>query len=662
VSTYTQRVSSPAVPDLVGEVLDGRYEVLEHLADGGMARVYKARDTRLDREVALKVLRPHLVHDDEFVRRFEREARSAASLQHANIVGVLDYGHDRGHLFIVMEYVAGRTLRQIIDDEGSLTPRAALDLMDPVLDALGHAHRAGLIHRDVKPENVLVRDDGVVKVADFGLVRAVTSQTVTSSSSVLLGTVAYVSPEQVGRGIADARSDVYAAGLILFELLTGTKAFTGELPVNVAFMHVHEDAPTVSSRAAGTPRALDEAVATAAARDPDARPADALAFRSLLATVRRGLTPAQLDRRLGPTGSRATGDTHGAVGAGASTAALPVSSRHQTTTSLPTVAGAGASTDEGDVVAVGARGGSRPPRDGIEGRRRRRWPWVLVALSAALLAATVWAFTRGPLEPTPVPQVTNLEAAKAHQALTAVGLTGRDTQAFSEDVPVGTVISSDPGAGTTIWKWDTVTLVISKGQERYPVPALAGVPLDQALQQLRDGHLSSGTQAQDFSETVPSGSVISSDPVAGTPLPPGGAVNLVVSKGKKPIDVQDFTNKPYADAQAALTGAGLVTTVTEEQNSDSVPKGAVIAQQPAGGQLFKGDTVSFVVSKGPVMVAVPNVVGNQVGPATATLEAAGFKVTVHKLLPGINFGTVQSTDPVAGTQVPKGSTITLKTV
>lgn len=644
MNTYTQRVSTPALPDLVGEVLDARYEVLEHVADGGMAVVYKALDTRLDREVALKVLKPHLVHDEEFVRRFEREARAAASLQHANIVGVLDYGRDRGHLFIVLEYVAGRTLRQIIDDEGSLTPRAALDLMDPVLDALGQAHRAGLIHRDVKPENVLVREDGVVKVADFGLVRAVTSQTVTSSSSVLLGTVAYVSPEQVARGIADARSDVYSAGLILFELLTGTKAFTGELPVNVAFMHVHEDAPRVSSRAAGTPTALDDAVATAASRDPDARPADALAFRSLLARVRAGLTAAQLDRRLGPSGPRSSADTRGAVGSGASTAALPVAGRAQTTASIPTSSSALATT---------------PPR--AVARRRRRWPWVLVALSAALLAATLWAFTSGPLEPTPVPKLAGSEVAKAHDALAAVGLTGRDSEAFSEDIPAGVVISSTPTEGTTVWKWNTVDLVVSKGQERYAVPTLAGATLDAGLQALRDAHLSSGTQGQEFSETVPEGSIISSDPVAGTPLPPGGAVNLVVSKGRQPIDVPDFTGKPYADAEAALTAAGLAPTVSEQQNSDTVPKGSVISQQPARGQLFKGDAVTFVVSKGPVLVAVPDVFGKQQGEAKSILEAAGFKVSVEKLLGGV-FGTVRSTDPAAGTQVPKGSTVTIRVV
>ncbi|HOA66062.1 MAG TPA: protein kinase, partial [Phycicoccus elongatus] len=423
-------MSSPAVPDLVGEVLDGRYEVLEHLADGGMAIVYRALDLRLHREVALKVLRPHLVHDDEFVRRFEREARSAAGLQHPHIVGVLDYGSDNGHLFIAMEYVAGRTLRQVLEDEGSLTPRAALDILDPTLDALAHAHRAGLIHRDVKPENVLLRDDGVVKVADFGLVRAVTSQTVTSSSQVLLGTVAYVSPEQVGRGIADARSDVYAAGLILFEMLTGEKAFSGDLPVNVAFQHVHEDVPKVSSKVAGTPKVLDEIVSAAGARDPDLRPTDAAEFRSLLAGARSRLSDQQLDRRLGTARTGTDGSGRSAAALSAATAPLPVPSSDVATTTLPTA------TPQPALPPVRT---ASPVK-----RKRKAWPWVLVALSAALLAATVWVFTEGPLTPTPVPKVEGLELAAAQKALTSVGLASSTQQAFSEDAAAGIVISSDP--------------------------------------------------------------------------------------------------------------------------------------------------------------------------------------------------------------------------
>lgn len=664
MSTYTHRVSSPAVPDLVGEVIDGRYEVLEHLADGGMAVVYRALDTRLDREVALKVMRPHLVHDLEFVRRFEREARSAARLSHPHIVGVLDQGDDAGHLFIALEYVPGRTLRDVLDEEGSLTPRAALDILDPALDALGYAHRAGLVHRDVKPENILIRDDGVVKVADFGLVRAVTSQTVTSSSSVLLGTVAYVSPEQVGRGIADARSDVYAAGLILYEMLAGEKAYGGDTPVNVAFQHVHEDVPELAARAVGVPPMLDDAIATASARDPDERPADATALRALLGEVRRGLSSEQLDRHIDSTGP--------GRGTSSRTAVLPVAAKGAATAPLPTAKPSGPSSTKGSGPAptqgIG-RATDRPvppngpePHSGDTGRRRRRWPWVLVVLSALLLGGTVWAFTEGPFTPTPIPKVAGIEVGQVHADLTALGLTYREQEAFSEDVPAGHVISSNPVEGTTVWKSSTVHLIVSKGPERYAVPSLAGAALDSALGAITDNHLTAGTIAQEFSEEVAEGHVISSDPVADTALPPGGVVNLVVSKGRQPIPLSDWTGKPYGDAEAALTEAGLAPVNSGTENSDTIPKGSIIRQDPAPGQYFLGQQVSFIVSDGPALFAVPDVVGRQVDAATATLKAAGFEVRVQKLLPGINFGTVQSMDPGAGTMLPKGSTITLKTV
>ena len=243
---------------LIGRTLDGRYRVLRRLADGGMATVYLALDERLGREVALKVMREHLVHDESFVTRFHREARSAASLSHPNVVAVYDQGRDGDVMFLVMEHVPGLTLREVMREEGALTPRAALDILEPVLLALGEAHANGLIHRDVKPENVIINDNGTVKVADFGLARAVTSQTVTSTSGVLLGTVAYLSPEQVERGIADARSDVYAAGLMLFEMLTGTKAVTGDTAIHVAYQHVHGGMPLPSSRVPGLDPALDD--------------------------------------------------------------------------------------------------------------------------------------------------------------------------------------------------------------------------------------------------------------------------------------------------------------------------------------------------------------------------------------------------------------------
>ena len=282
---------------LIEHVLDGRYRVLSHLADGGMATVYVALDLRLDRKVALKVMRPDLAKDETFVSRFRREARSAAKLSHPNVVAVYDQGEDDGNVFLTMELVNGLTLRQVMQAEGPLTPRAALDIIDPVLQALGAAHSAGLIHRDVKPENVILREDGTVKVADFGLARAIATGTSTAQTGVLLGTVAYLSPEQVERGVADARSDVYAAGLLLFEMLAGSKAFLGDSPIHVAYQHVHSEVPAPSSRINTVPAALDQLVARASARNPDDRPRDANEMLSELRRSRQLLSPAELDLR-----------------------------------------------------------------------------------------------------------------------------------------------------------------------------------------------------------------------------------------------------------------------------------------------------------------------------------------------------------------------------
>ena len=330
MTSYTLGVSSGVTESLLGRVVDGRYRVQSHIADGGMASVYLALDTRLDRDVALKVLRRDLAQDEAFASRFRREARSAARLSHPNVVSVFDQGDDDGHMFLAMEYVPGQTLREVMKAEGPLTPRAALDLMTPVLQALGAAHRAGIIHRDVKPENIILReDDGTVKVADFGLARAVSNQTSYSQTGVLLGTVAYLSPEQVERGIADARSDVYAAGLILFEMLTGTKAFVGDTPIHIAYQHVHGSIPAPSSRVPTVPAELDALVALATSRDPDQRPADAGDFLAEVRKSRAMLTPTELDRR--PEGSSAMGAGDSTV-AVERTSALPVEASHQAST------------------------------------------------------------------------------------------------------------------------------------------------------------------------------------------------------------------------------------------------------------------------------------------------------------------------------------------
>ena len=639
---------------LVGHVLDGRYRVLSHIADGGMATVYLALDTRLDREVALKVMRPALAADETFVSRFRREARSAARLSHPNVVAVFDQGEDDGTIFLAMEYVPGQTLREVMQAEGPLTPRAALDFLDPMLQALASAHRAGIIHRDVKPENVILREDGTVKVADFGLARAVTTQTTAAQTGMLLGTVAYLSPEQVERGIADARSDVYAAGLILFEMLTGEKAFIGDTPIHVAYQHVHGSVPAPSSRVADVPPELDSLVAHATSRDPDQRPADADGFLTEVRSTRRALSPTELDHR--PEGAAA-------AAAGAST--VPVAR----TTALPLGAGAGAAgagaAGAGAADAAHTEVVSRSDRaeQRAEDRRDRGpWRWVVAALVLlAAVAAGLWYFTMGPGSPTVVPVVAGKTYEQAARELTAAHLNAKRVNAFDEKVAKDTVISGNPGAGAEVGRSTTVTLTVSKGPERYTVPELVGSTETEAKARLEEKRLSLGSTSQAFDEKVPAGQIVSTTPKAGTALKRGAAVNIVVSKGRQPIELQDFTGKPADQAVGALTDAGLQVDATKQEFSTDVPKGSVISQSPADGTLYRGDKVTLVVSKGPEMVKVPDVQGKQLDQAQKILEDAGFKVKVESFMGGI-FGTVRSQDPGAGKDAPKGSVVTLVVV
>lgn len=657
-SPYTRRVSTAPTDDLVGELLDGRYRVLERLADGGMASVYLAVDTRLDREVALKVMRPHLAQDETFRSRFHREARSAARLSHPGVVAVFDQGEDEGRMFLAMEYVPGQTLREVIQAEGALTPRAALDIMLPVLEALAAAHRAGIIHRDVKPENVILREDGAVKVADFGLARAVTSHTVTSSSGLLLGTVSYLSPEQVERGIADARSDVYAAGLVLFEMLTGTKAFDGDTAINVAYQHVHAGAPRLASRVPDAPEVLDELVAAATSRDPDGRPADAAAFAGLVRTARRELSADELDDR--PSAAEA-----GALAATVTrTTALPLD--RQTRDRQTRDRGEPAAPSLRDQVrgATPATAGVAVRRTPVSRERRRAlWPWILVVVAAAIASATAWFFIAGPGAPTVVPAVVGKPVAAAESALRVAHLDPTRREGFSETVAKGVVISSTPKATEEVRRGTTVTLVVSKGPERYAVPTLAGTSQAEATDRITGANLVLGEVTEKFDEKVPEGQVIASDPKAGTSLKRGTTVALTVSKGRQPIKVANFTGKPLSSAKTALGKAGLVVEVSGEENSDTVPAGSIIRQEPAGGTLFKGDKVTVVTSKGPVLVAIPTgLIGKQFTEVKGLLEGLGFTVRERQAIPGINFGTVQGLNPPEGSPQPKGSEIVVTTV
>ncbi len=648
VTTYTRAVSSTG-DALIGRTLDGRYRVRSRIAEGGMATVYLAVDQRLDREVALKVMRAHLVHDDSFVTRFRREARSAAALSHPNVVAVYDQGEDDGHMFLAMEYVSGQTLREVLSDEGALSPRAALDVLEPLLQALSEAHAKGLIHRDVKPENVILSENGTVKVADFGLARAVSSQTVTSSSGMLLGTVAYLSPEQVERGIADARSDVYAAGLVLFEMLTGTKAFTGDTPIHVAYQHVHAGVPVPSTRAEGLPPALDELVAAATSRDPDERPADASAFLELVRRTRESLPTEVLDAR--PAGAAAL-----------AAAAVPTAA----TAALPVAGGGGTDVATRPHTDTAALSVPPPPLEGVvvagedDRAGARRW-WPLVLVAAAVLALTGWFFLAGPGSSVAVPAVEGRSQEQAVAALETAGLGASIEETFSEDVAKGTVISVDPSAGSDVRKGSDVTVVVSKGPERYAVPDVVGSTVAEATKRLEEARLARGKVTSRYDEKVPEGQVISTDPKVGSNQKPGTEVALVVSKGREPIDVPDWTGKDATKAAKALSDLGLKVDATRQENSDTVPKGRVISQDPTGGTLYRGDQVTLVVSKGPVMVEVPDVIGKTLDQARGILERAGFTVDVKEALGGF-FRTVRFQDPKGGTSAPKGSTVTLTIV
>jgi serine/threonine-protein kinase len=470
---------------------------------------------------------------------------------------------------------------------------------------------------------------------------------------VLLGTVAYLSPEQVERGIADARSDVYAAGLILFEMLTGTKAFTGDTPIHIAYQHVHGSIPAPSSRVSSVPSELDALVALATSRDPDQRPHDA---EDVLAEVRKSramLTPTELDRRPEGPAALAGGASTVAV---ERTSALPVHEpRHvgQGGRALPPVALPIDRTPTTPPVLHGR------VVDAYDDDRRGPWRWIGLALAVALVAGVAaWWFLAGPGSPTVVPQTTRLTFAQAQAKLTSAHLGADQVESFDESVPKGIVMSTDPGAGQEVRRGTDVKVTVSKGPERYAVPNVVNKSAAEARDQITTAKLVVGTSKEAFDEKVAAGLVVSVDPKVGTSLKRGSKVNLVISKGRQPIAVTDFTNKPAAEAVDALSKAGLTVDATEQANSDTVPKGNVISQSPAGGNLYKGDTVKLVVSKGPVMVKVPDVSGTQADEAEQILRTAGFDVKREKALGGI-VGTVHHTNPAAGTEAPKGSVVTM---
>ncbi|SOD87178.1 Stk1 family PASTA domain-containing Ser/Thr kinase [Streptomyces sp. Ag109_G2-15] len=630
---------------LVGQVLDGRYRVDARIAVGGMATVYRALDTRLDRVLALKVMHPTLAADGSFVERFIREAKSVARLAHPNVVQVFDQGTDGSYVYLAMEYIAGCTLRDVLRERGALQPRAALDILEPVLAALGAAHRAGFVHRDMKPENVLIGDDGRVKVADFGLVRSV--DTVTSTTGAVLGTVSYLAPEQIEQGTADPRVDVYACGVVLYEMLTGGKPHSGDSPAQVLYKHIHEDVPPPSALVPGLPYELDELVASATARTPDIRPQDAAALLGQVLRARAGLSAEQLDAL--PPQALSAEHEHRDISADR-TSVIPRS----LTVPRPLP------VNEDEDPAAGVQHTSRLHAPPVPPRRTRRL--VLTVVAAVLVVfgvgAGVWYINSGQF--TKVPPLLSKTEAQARERLDTAGLNvGKVKRAYNDTVKRGTIISTDPAPGARIRDNDSVTLTISLGPETVNVPDLEGQPLAKAQARLKADGLEPGMVTREFSDDVPMGSVIATTPQAGTKRHAGSAIALTVSKGSR-IDVPDVTGKDLDVARQELTDAGLKVKIAAEQINSEYDKGKVAAQSPGdGSQAAQGDTVTLTLSKGPEMIEVPDVVGSSVDDATKRLEAYGFQVEKDRGLLGLFGDTVTKQSVEGGKKAPKGSTITI---
>ena len=626
-------------PNLVGTTLDDRYRIERFLARGGMATVYEATDLRLDRVVALKVMHPHLAHDDAFVTRFQREAKSAARLTHGHVVGVFDQGFDGDHAYLAMEYVPGRTLRDVLRDFGPLSPEQALVLLDPVLEALAAAHAAGFVHRDIKPENVLISDDGRVKVADFGLARAMETSEQSLTHGVIIGTVAYLSPEQVERGEADGRSDIYAAGILLYEMITGTLPHAGESPLSVAYQHVNNDVPAPSSVHAGIPPEVDALVVTATRRDPDLRYQSATDFLADVRRMRGSLPP--------PRPFADSRDT------------LIVDARDlRGREARPAVASGTASSSRSGV------GSATTETQQSTTRRRSRAPIVAILLLLGVLAAAFggWWLAAGPGRTTPTPDVLGLTVEQAEETLAAEGL-GLEIagEEFSETAAAGAVASTDPAPGDGVQVDGTVIATVSKGPERYEVPDVRGLDQTEATAALQGANLTVGTVREAYDDRAEVGTVASLSPKVGTSVGPGTPIEVVISKGPKPVPVPRVEGRKLAAAKAALSEAGLKADV-RQRFSEKVKDGSVISVRPTEGTVIdSGSTVTLVVSKGPPPVTVPNLVDMPRDKAVATLRSLGLKARV---LEGdfSPLNRVISQSATAGSEVPKGSTITLRII
>jgi eukaryotic-like serine/threonine-protein kinase len=669
-----------------GQLLDGRYRVGSWIARGGMATVYLGTDTKLDRSVALKVAHAELTGDPEFVRRFTGEARSVARLSSPNVVAVYDQGAEGDVLYLVMEYVPGRTLRELLRERGRLSPREALDIISGVLTGLAAAHQAGIVHRDVKPENVLLGDYNTVKVADFGLARAA-SRASHTRTGMIIGTAAYLAPEQVSRSVSDTRTDVYAAGVMLYEMLTGAQPHTGDTPLAVAHKHVSDAVPAPSGLVPGLPPSLDALVALATNRDPDFRPADASQFLRAIADVRRGLPiggpgPAPAGPPVPPLPAAALlpaavappeAPPFAAPPVGVPPAEFPWFDEDHPAPDGPGGAHHTLVVPAGGLAYDGVPYGGLPygeddappsyPRRA--GRYRRggepllqRWLFsrrlIYVALTLAVVAIVgviAWWVTDG--QYVTVPQVSAMAAGTARAELQNLGFAVQLGPAqHSNVVAQGDVIRTDPAVGSSARRGAVVVLTVSTGPVMISVPQVTGLSQAAAEAALRKAGLTPGAVTQTASSTIGAGVVISTNPGAGTAWPQNKKVGLTVSAGPP---LPNFVGQQFQAAQGQAQSGGYQLQQVTDANS-SQPQGTITSQSPAAGTpITPGEVVVVHVSNGPPEAPVPNVTGDSVREATRILEQAGFQVQVNS---GFFSGeTVTSTSPSG--QAPQGSTITL---
>jgi serine/threonine-protein kinase len=681
----------------VGQLLGGRYQVGSRIARGGMATVYLATDTRLDRVVALKIAHPELSDDADFVRRFIGEAHSAARLSSPNVVAIYDQGSQGRLHYIAMEYVAGRTLRDLLDERGRLRPGEALDIMTGVLTGLAAAHQAGFAHRDVKPENVLLATNGEIKVADFGLARSVAGAAATKGG-MLIGTAAYLAPEQVVGGTSDARTDVYAAGIMLFELLTGVQPHVGESPLAVAHKHVDEVVPPPSSVLAGLSPALDALVAMATSRDPDLRPADAAQFLRAIDEVRSGLGVERAGAHRAPVRYEELPDSAPYATTGGMSA-LPSLAPHGYPTPSPPPPGPGGPSSVNHTLVVpggaafdhpGSRGGPggpvgpgagygysddpgfgaapgygdgsgeydryyrTPPAPAEPWLQRmlfgRRFWYLLGGVAAiAIVALGAWWLSSGRY--TKLPPMRGLAASAARSDLTKLGFSVHMGKAKYAALPKGEVLLTTPAAGTRVTGGSPVTLVLSLGPRMIQMPNVTGDTLRQAKLALRTAHLHLGAISKTLSGTVPAGDVISSNPQAYTTWPQTRPVGLTISEGP---GLPDFIGQPFQFAQTAAQAGGYRVQQVLDKNSKA-PAGQITRQSPLPNTPIKpGEVVIVHVSQGPPTIAVPDVKGLTVQQAVAELQQAGFSVKVNEEGFGDKVGSYSPTSPE-----PKGTTITV---